>query len=269
MNNQSTSLSNPRDLWVEHRQGRIFARVWGSVDDSINMDGVSPIVMFHDSLGCVDLWRDFPALLSAGTGRVVIAYDRLGFGRSDPRPGQLELDFVADEARSYFPMVREQLGFDRFVAFGHSVGGGMAVNCAADYAHVCEALITESAQVFPEDKTLQSIAEAKEQFQGHGQLQRLEKYHGDKAQWVLDAWTESWLHPKFTEWSLKDVLPGVTCPVLAIHGVYDEYGSSCHPEMIAELSSGPSRCEILDDTYHVPHRERAEIVVELVRNFII
>jgi len=204
----------PRDLWVDHPQGRIFAREWSPPGVGAHRP-TSPIVLFHDSLGCVELWRDFPAELSAASGRRVIAYDRLGFGRSDAREVLPELDFIAEEARVYFPAVREQLGLERFVVFGHSVGGGMAVNCAAAFAGACDALITESAQVFPEDLTLSSIAEAKGQFVDESQLQRLARYHGDKARWVLDAWTESWLHPGFAAWSLKSVLPQVRCPVLS------------------------------------------------------
>ncbi|WP_448188137.1 alpha/beta fold hydrolase [Azospirillum sp. sgz301742] len=226
-------------------------------------------MLFHDSLGCVDLWRNFPADLSAITGRRVIAYDRLGFGMSDPRHDTLApVGFIADEAKTYLPVIREQLGFQRFVAFGHSVGGGMAVHCAAAFATDCEALITESAQVFPEDRTLQAIAVAKEQFKDERQVDRLKRYHGEKAKWVLDAWTDSWLHPEFALWSLAGVLPLATCPVLAIHGIHDEYGTTRHPEMIGQLSGGPSRVEIMADTYHVPHRERPETVLALVSGFI-
>jgi len=219
-------------------------------------------------LGCVDLWRSFPAALCASTGRRVIAYDRLGFGKSDPRNDKLGMDFIADEAKTYFPAIRQQAGFDRFIAFSHSVGGGMAVHCAAELAEACEALITESAQAFPEDRTLQSISLAREQFKAEGQVERLEKYQGKNARWVLDAWTETWLHPDFAAWSLEPILPRVTCPLLAIHGSHDEYGSSRHPEMIARLSRGRSRLEIIPDTFHVPHREREGAILDLVKDFI-
>ncbi len=252
------------DQYLDVPQGQLFVRQW----ESNPLDSSPPIILFHDSLGCVELWRNFPEELSAATGRKVFAYDRLGFGRSDQRDDKLDLDFIADEARAYFPAVREQLGFRRFIAFGHSVGGGMAVNCAADFAGDCEALITESAQVFPEDRTLQSIAAAKEQFKDERQVERLKKYHGEKASWVLEAWTDTWLHPGFAAWTLESILPRVTCPTLALHGVHDEYGSSRHPEMIAKLSGGDSRCEIIADTYHVPHRERAEAIVNIVSEFI-
>lgn len=225
-------------------------------------------MLFHDSLGCVELWRDFPAALSATTRRPVIAYDRLGFGKSDLRHDQLPINFIADEATSYFPIIREQIGFRRFVAFGHSVGGAMAVNCAAEFAADCAALVTESAQVFPEDRTLQSIQNARVQFKNNEQLERLKRYHGEKAKWVVDAWTESWLIPEFASWSIASVLPQVICPVLAIHGIHDEYGTTRHPEMIGRLSTGPSRVEIIPDTYHVPHRERPDMILKLVAEFL-
>jgi pimeloyl-ACP methyl ester carboxylesterase len=257
-----TSISE--DVWIDHSRGRIFARIWTPSTDNRQ----SPIVLFHDSIGCVELWRGFPALLSAGTQRGVIAYDRLGFGHSAARHDKLPIDFIADEAKTYFPVIRERLGLRKFVAFGHSVGGGMAVNCAAQFAPDCEALITESAQVFPEDRTLQSISTAREQFKVDKELERLRKYHGEKAKWVLDAWTESWLHPEFASWSLAGVLPQVTCPVLAIHGIHDEYGSTRHPKMIGQLCRGPSRVEILPDTYHVPHRECPKLIVSLASEFL-
>lgn len=268
MSSQRTHGSTHSDIWIDHPRGRIFARAWSPEEPHAGADA-PPIILFHDSLGCVELWRSFPAALCVGTGRRVIAYDRLGFGRSDPRDDRpAPLDFIAEESSTYFPTVRQHMGFDRFIAFGHSVGGGMAVHCAAEFAGACEALITESAQAFPEDRTLQSISAAREQFKKAGQLERLEKYHGEKARWVLEAWTECWLHPDFAAWSLEPVLPRVTCPLLAIHGVHDEYGTSRHPRMIADLSSGQSRVEILPEAHHVPHREEERVVVELVEDFL-
>ncbi|MDT3670222.1 MAG: alpha/beta hydrolase [Aromatoleum sp.] len=264
MTDLNTPTIRTRESWVEHPQGRIHARSWAP---SNMRSGVAPIVLFHDSLGCVELWRDFPADLSAATGRRVVAYDRLGFGKSDPRSARPPLDFIADEAETYFPAVREQLGIGPFIAFGHSVGGAMAIHCAAEFAADCKAPITESAQVFPEELTLRSIAEAREQFRDEAQIARLAKYHGGKAAWVLDAWTENWLDPGFASWSLDTVLPRVTCPVLAIHGDEDEYGSTCHAEIIATLSKGRSQVEILPDTRHVPHRERPAVVLELMSRF--
>lgn len=251
------------DHWIALPQGRLFARVW-----TPPRAAGSPIILFHDSLGSVALWRGFPAVLAARTQRAVIAYDRLGFGHSDPRTAMLGLDFVADEATTFFPALREHLGIGRCVLFGHSVGGGMAVYCAARCAAECDALITESAQAFVEARTLHGIREAKALFADPAQVERLGRYHGAKARWVLDAWIDTWLSPDFADWSLDAVLPQVECPVLAIHGDDDEYGSPRHPERIARLAGGPVRVAVMADTRHVPHREREQVVVDLIAEFL-
>lgn len=249
------------DHRIAHPRGRLFARSWAAAGAAARR---APIVLLHDSLGCVELWRDFPAALCEATGRRVVAYDRLGFGRSDVRDGPMPPDFIADEASRFFPVVLQALGMRRFVAFGHSVGGGMAVNCAARWADDCEALVTVSAQAFVEDRTVQGLRVAREQFKEPAQMQRLTRYHGDKAAWVLEAWLGTWLSAEFAGWSLEGVLPRVRCPALAIHGADDEYGSPAHPALIAARAGAPVRIELLAQTGHVPHRERPEAVLEAV-----
>jgi pimeloyl-ACP methyl ester carboxylesterase len=225
-------------------------------------------MLLHDSLGCVELWRDFPEALCRATGRTVLAYDRLGFGKSDALPGKLACDFVSTEALDGFAAVREQLGAERFIVLGHSVGGGMAVHCAARFGPACVALVTESAQAFVEDRTIHGIEEARELFKDPAQIERLRKYHGAKAAWVLDAWIETWLNPAFAGWSLRPVLPGVACPALVLHGAEDEYGSLRQPETIAGLTGGPARLEILPGARHVPHRENPARVLALLEDFM-
>lgn len=257
-----------RDTWVQTEHGRLFVRIWHPHDDDSALGAEIPVVLFHDSLGCVELWREFPARLALATGRPVVAYDRLGFGRSDPYRGDWTIDFIRDEARTFFPLLREQLGIGDFVALGHSVGGAMAALCAAAFPAACRALITESAQAFVEDRTLQGIRVAKEAFQEAGQLERLGKYHGDKARWVLDAWTETWLSLAFQSWSLDADLQGVVCPALILHGAEDEYGSVRHPMRIARAIAGETQLEILPGNRHVPHREAEATVLELIRHFL-
>ena len=253
------ALAESADL-LQTPQGRIFARRWRSPATG----DASPIVLFHDSLGCVDLWRDFPAALAIATRRDVLAYDRLGFGRSDPHPGRLDPGFVHDEATGSFAAMKQALQLDRFVAFGHSVGGGMAVACAAAYPQACAALVTESAQAFVEDRTLEGIRAAQRDFAQRGQVDRLVKYHGPKAAWVLSAWIDTGLAPGFAGWTLDDDLRQVRCPVLAIHGDRDEYGSVLHPQRIARLTAPHSTMQVLPHCGHVPHREMQRVVVDLV-----
>lgn len=250
-------------LWVNADGGRLYVKRW----DVPSGGGLPPILLFHDSLGCVELWREFPQQLALATGRCVVAYDRLGFGRSDPHPAKLANSFIRDEELAVRDL-REQLGIGRFIAFGHSVGGGMAVATAGKYVADCVALITEAAQTCVEDRTIHGIVEAQRGFAQAEQFERLKKYHGDKAAWVLSAWVDTWLSPEFAGWSLGDDLRRVQCPVLAIHGDRDEFGSTLHPRYIAETVAGPSQMRILAGCGHVPHREMADLVLQEVARWL-
>jgi pimeloyl-ACP methyl ester carboxylesterase len=249
------------DVLLEGEGGRLFARCWRSEGG----EGRAPIVLFHDSLGCVELWRSFPAALARTTGRTVIAYDRLGFGRSDPYHGKLRADFIATEGERSIPILQEAFGFRAFIACGHSVGGGMAAETAARRPAECLALVTIAAQAFVEERTRAGIEVAKRDFADPAHMQRLEKYHGDKALWVVSSWINTWLSPQFADWTLDEALAGVGCPLLAVHGDKDEYGSLAHPRRIAE---GRGRSLILEKTGHVPHREREGELALAIGNFL-
>jgi pimeloyl-ACP methyl ester carboxylesterase len=252
-----------QDSFFDVSGGTVFARKW-IVDNLVG----SPVVLLHDSLGSVDLWRDFPGALAQSLKRPVIAYDRLGFGRSSARQGLPSANFISEEAQICFPAIAGALGLKRFSLFGHSVGGVMALAIAASHVSECEWVVSESAQAFVEQRTLAGILAAKEQFEHPGQLSKLAKWHGDKAQWVLDAWTEVWLSPAFASWSLDQYLAKVRCPVLAVHGDLDEYGSVEFPTRIVRGVQGASQLAILQGCGHVPHRERQGTVLELVLGFV-
>ena len=265
---QTSAVDVPyTDHWISLPQGRVFARRW--TPHTAGHEAVSPIVLQHESLGCVEMWRSFPAALCAGTGRAVIAYDRLGFGQSDARHERPALGFVAQEASDYFPHVRGYFDVKRFVGVGHSVGGGMVLEMAAAFPEDCEAVITIGAQAFLEACTVRGIEAARVAFADPRQFERLAKYHGDKTRWVIDAWIENWLDPRFADWSLRETLPKVQAPTLALHGERDEYGTPAQPALIASLSGGtPSRMDLLDGLGHVPFREDEARVVRHIAGFL-
>jgi pimeloyl-ACP methyl ester carboxylesterase len=250
------------EKFVPVPDGEIFTRTW-----EIDSENV-PIILLHDSLGSVDLWGSFPSALAQETNRTVVAYDRLGFGRSSARSEPPSSNFIVDEADIYFPLIKGALGFSDFCLFGHSVGGGMSIAIATRFQDECRAVISESAQAFIEDITLEGIRTAKKRFENPKAFEKLKRLHGEKAKWVLDAWTETWLSGEFADWSLRDALPEVLCPLLIIHGDRDEFGSRAFPEMLRDYAGGEVRMEILDDTGHIPHREKPEVVLDLVRAFL-
>ena len=193
-------------------------------------------------------------------------YDRLGFGKSDARQALPSNQFIEEEAITYFPQIKLDLEITNYILLGHSVGGAMAVNIAALDSQ-CDAVVTISAQAFVEEITLHGIQIAKKNFQNSQQMEKLAKWHGDKAEWVLKAWTDIWLCPSFSHWQLNNIKQ-VYCPVLAIHGKNDEYGSEKFPEFIVNNSSGISRMDIIDNCGHMPHKSHTEHVVGEIKQFI-
>ncbi len=252
-----------RDALLRLGEHHLFTRSW--MPSAADASRRAPILLFHDSLGSVELWRSFPGKLAAATGRRVVAYDRLGFGRSEPHPGKLGLDFVADEGRSIIPQLCDQLDIADFIACGHSVGGSMAIETAARWPERCRALVTIAAQTFVEDRTLTGIRLARSDFQDPANFARLARYHGDRTPWVLDAWIGTWLSPVFADWNLDRPLAGLRCPVLAVHGELDEYGSTHHPRRIAD---GRGKALILPGVGHVPHREAEGALVAAIEDFL-
>ena len=241
---------------------KIYIKMW--VPE--NVTSIVPIILIHDSLGCVDLWKDFPQELSKKTSRRVIAYDRLGFGKSDSCIEQPSINFIKEEAEIVFPALRKQLSIKNYILLGHSVGGGMALNIAAK-DKACLGIISISAQAFIEDVTIAGIQKAQKFFSQNNQIKRLEKWHGAKAKWVLSAWVDIWLSSEFSQWNLSYCIHDVMCPTLVIHGDKDEYGTVAFPQYISKNVSGDSENLILKDCGHMPHKEKPTEILNAIVNF--
>ncbi len=252
------------DHWIATGKGRMLAREWRPH----TVASAPPIILLHDSLGCIALWRDFPADLSARTGRRVIAHDRLGFGQSEVSSARLPLDFISTECGTSLPPLLGTLKVEGLVLFGHSVGGGMSTAGAADFGARCVCLISESAQIFHEERTFEGIRRALPSLApGSARRERLKKYHGEKADWVLASWADTWLDPAF-DLDLTGHMRKIRCPVLALHGDMDEFGSTDQARYLCDRIAGPSTLWLMRECGHVPHRDRPAEVLDAVESFL-
>lgn len=226
------------------------------------------LVFLHDSLGCVTLWRDFPARLAAATGCPALVYDRRGYGRSSPfAPTPRTPAYLAQEA----PVLRQLLaacGIGRAILFGHSDGGSIALLAAAEYPALVAGVITEGAHVFVEDLTLDGIRAAQEQYRTTRLPEKLARYHGARTEAVFRAWADTWLMPEFRSWNIEAALPRIQCPVLVLQGSADEYGTPAQVEAIAGQVGGPARGVLLPRVGHSPHKEAPEETLRLAADFV-
>ncbi|HRP40482.1 MAG TPA: alpha/beta hydrolase [Chitinophagales bacterium] len=226
------------------------------------------IIFLHDSLGCIELWRDFPEKLSALTRCNVLVYDRQGYGKSCPFSyAKRDNDYMEWEA----DILNELLSFwniQNVILFGHSDGGSIALIAAGKYPEKIRGVITEGAHVFVEDITLSGIKDTVKLYETTNLKSKLEKYHGTKTDTMFWAWAATWQTEEFRTWNIEKFLPLIQCPTLVIQGENDEYGTLLQVEKIISQISGKSAKLIVPEVGHSPHKEAGKITLENASAFI-
>lgn len=217
--------------------------------------GRPTLVFLHDSLGCAAFWRAFPDQLAGLTACNVLVYDRKGYGASEPFDARPRgTDYLEREA-DVLNALLDACSIRQAILFGHSDGGSIALIAAARYPHRIAGLIAEAAHIFVEEVTLHGIRAAVERYATTDLPQRLERYHGSKAESVFRAWTGTWLREDFRSWSIEHLLPLITCPVLVIQGDADAFGTMAQVDGIVQRVRGKAESFILPGIGHTPHRE--------------
>jgi pimeloyl-ACP methyl ester carboxylesterase len=228
--------------------------------------GARTLVFLHEGLGSVAMWRDFPRKAATATGCAAVVYSRYGYGQSDVLREPRGVDYMHVEALEVLPELLTRLEVPDPVLVGHSDGGSIALIHAATHDHV-SGLVVMAPHVFVEDISVKSISEAKTAFETTDLPQKLGRYHADAAK-TFWGWNDIWLHPDFRGWNIERYLPRVRCPMLAIQGFEDEYGTMAQLEAIARQTGGPIELLRLTDCRHSPHRDQPEAVIEAMSRFI-
>lgn len=236
---------------------------------SILLPGADKTIVFlHDSLGSISIWRSFPEKLCRLVNANAIIYDRQGHGLSCGFSSERRPDYLFKETQILFELL-QAIEIDRYILFGHSDGGTIAILTAALHADSVQAIVTEGAHVFNEDITLKGIQDAVGVYQKTDLRQRLERYHGDKTEQLFANWVDIWQSPKFRDFNIEHFLPSITCPVLAIQGALDEYGSEAQLDSIVTQVDGPiAQKALIDGAAHTPHKERMDETLRVVAEFL-
>ncbi len=220
------------------------------------------IVLLHEGLGSIGLWKDFPAQLAERTGSGVLVYSRYGHGNSDKLMEKRPVFFMHHEGEVVLPELLAKLGIEKPILIGHSDGGSISLIFAGKYPDGVSGLILEAPHVFVEDLSIASITQAKVTYETTDFPQRLGRYHAnvDATFW---GWNDIWLDPAFRSWNIEEYLPRITCPVLCIQGEEDEYGTIAQVRAI-KAAALQTEIAMLPKCKHSPHRDQAEITLELM-----
>jgi len=224
------------------------------------------LVFLHEGLGSVAMWRDFPARVAHAVHCDAVVYSRYGHGNSDPLAEPRNVRYMHDEALIALPEILDRLCIDRPILIGHSDGGSIALIHAGAGTRRVRAVVTLAAHVLVEDISVASIAAAKGTFETKDLRTKLAKYHAD-ADSVFWGWNHIWLAPEFRRWNIEEYLPRIACPVLAIQGLDDEFGTM---EQMRRIGAAIPDVELLEleACGHSPHRDRPETVLASIRRFV-
>ena len=226
----------------------------------------SELVFLHEGLGSVSHWRDFPARVADATGSPVSVYSRYGCGNSDLLAEPRGVGYMHDEALLALPELLAQLHVEHPILVGHSDGASIALIHAGAHDRV-RGLVLLAPHVFVEDLSVASIAEAKTSFGTTDLPEKLARHHRDAAQ-TFWGWNDIWLHPDFRRWNIEESLPRITCPILAIQGLDDQYGNMAQVQAIARQAGGPVEILPLADCRHSPQRDQAEATLAAIAGFV-
>lgn len=222
-----------------------------------------PLVVFlHEGLGSVAMWKDFPERFCKAAGVRGLVYSRPGYGASTPRAAdeRWRTDYMHRQAVEVLPALLNALGQKTPPwLFGHSDGGSIALLFASTFPQATAGLIVVAPHILVEEFGLASIRAARESYLAADLRARLARYHADvdSAFW---GWNDIWLDPAFEAFDIRALLPSIRCPVLAVQGMADEYGTL---EQVRGIARQVATTELLELPHcgHSPHRDQPDALI--------
>ncbi len=230
--------------------------------------GTPVLVFLHEGLGSIGQWRDFPAKVASATGCRALVYDRYGYGQSEVlQEARRTVRFMHDEGLAVLPQLRKELSLKDVILVGHSDGASIAL-IHAGAGHAVKGVAAMAPHVFIEPICIRSIEAAAKKFESTDLPQKLGRYHRDSRR-TFYGWADVWLDPQFGGWDIRsDDLPNVRCPVLAIQGYEDEYGTMAQLDEIAARVKGPCELLKLERCGHSPFRDQPERTLSALADFV-
>ncbi|AXS80219.1 alpha/beta fold hydrolase [Dechloromonas sp. HYN0024] len=236
-------------------------------DYPATVEGQPTLLLLHEGLGSVTMWRHFPEKLAAATGCRLIVWSRAGYGGSEAYPEPRSLRYMHREGEEMLPALLAALGIERPLLIGHSDGGSIALIFAGAFPEVPLGIAVMAPHEFVEEVTLAGIRAARTTWLTTDFPKKLARYHHAQTERVFADWNDTWLSPPFRDWNIEDCLPKIRCPVLAIQGEDDEYATMRQIDVIAETVPGTQLLK-LPRCGHSPHRDQEAAVIDALGAFV-
>jgi len=233
----------------------------------------APLVVFlHEGLGSLSMWKDFPQRLCDAAQCRGLVYSRPGYGRSTPRAAEEAwgLDFMHRQAHEVLPAFLDAIGVDTLAhppwLYGHSDGASITLLYAAKFVRRIAGAIVLAPHIIVEDLSVASIEDARRAYLETDLRERLARYHDDpdSAFW---GWNRIWLDPPFRDWSIEREIETIACPLLAVQGLDDEYGTL---EQVHGIARRLPQTELLELAAcgHSPHRDQPDRLIAASVDFL-
>ncbi|MBA1274415.1 alpha/beta fold hydrolase [Stutzerimonas azotifigens] len=226
------------------------------------------LVLLHEGLGSLDLWKDFPAQLAEACAAPVLIYSRQGYGRSSPVPLPRPLDYLSVDGPDELGRVLDGLALEQVVLVGHSDGASIALAYAARQDPRVDGVVVLAPHVDVEPVSVEGVRRTVKAYTRGDLRERLHAYHGDNLDGAFRGWSETWLNPAFAAWNLYPELLRIQVPLLAIQGREDEFATPAQLETIAREVVGPCRTVLLEHCRHFPQNQARPRVLALIAQFL-
>lgn len=272
----SSHLMPPQTISIAYTDER------GAVQAEIEYQWLNPhleqrplVVFLHEGLGSIAMWKRFPqAFCDAGQYRGLV-FSRPGYGQSTPRElsHSWPVEYLHWQAKEMLPALFRALQIPTSAAqgdlpwlFGHSDGGSISLLYAAHFPQSVAGIMVMAPHISVEEKSLSGIRAAQDIYLQTDFREKLGRYHRS-ADSAFFGWCDAWLNPAFQSWNICAEIAAIRCPVLAIQGEGDEYGTMAQIDGIQTQVPQTQLCK-LPNCGHSPHRDQPDVLMQACHDFI-
>ncbi len=226
------------------------------------------VVLLHEGLGSVAMWKDIPELIYNKIGLDVLVYSRAGYGKSSPVKLPRPLNYMNIEAKKYLPKLLSKFNLNKVFLLGHSDGATIAAinSTLKNNTYNILGTILIAPHFFIEEMNISSIKAIRKIYDKELK-KKLLRYHSN-PDIAFYGWNDVWLDSRFKNWDITNYLNKIKIPILAIQGQNDPYGTLSQIEILEKKIKGKFSKIILSECGHNPLIDKPKEAINKIKEFI-